>query len=236
MSEVPPFPASRPTPARILVDARALQEPASQASLSALHGRIVLSALGAHGWQGPAPRMVALVDASLPPLAGDSASVFDETSPMPQQVAGDGAWLIALSPMIHDPLWLQSLIRDARIRTIALCTDVSILSDPERLHDQVARARTLAAVAWLAAYDCVATLSSDAKALLAQALGPRVPPRSPLGRRRGQRLSPNPGARRGPAQIAAASWLSVPATRSVASRRFCGRTHGRPRFIRRPYR
>lgn len=175
MSAMPPFPASRPTPARILVDARALQEPASQVSLSALHGRIVLSALRAHGWHRPAPRMIALVDASLPTLDGDNAALFDETSQAPQQTAGEGAWLITLSPMIHDPLWLRSLIRDARVRTIALCSDISILTDPERLRDQVGRAHALAALAWLTAYDCVATLSSDAKGLLGQALGPRGP-------------------------------------------------------------
>ena len=103
----------------ILVDARALQDPNYRFRGVGQHGAALLSALRHHAWDRR-PRLTAMVDHGAEPLQAGHADLFDAVTTVVRAPREDRAWLLSLSPMTHDPLWLSALLLDPDGKVIGI--------------------------------------------------------------------------------------------------------------------
>ncbi|WP_081433850.1 glycosyltransferase [Azorhizobium caulinodans] len=151
-------------PVAIYVDARALQDPDYRFRGIGQHASSLLEALRRRSWNGPRPRLIAVVDVAREPLHDQHRRIFDEvtsrTSPSNMGSRKGAVWYITLSPMTHDPVWARHFLEDTSIYRICLFYDLIQLQYPERyLANAKARTEFLICLSWLSRYDAFAAIS-----------------------------------------------------------------------------
>lgn len=139
-------------PLDVILDARVLQDP-DYAGRGI--GRLTANLLAHARAAAPAlagARLIALVDARLPPLAPARRALFDA-----ERVTADTAtlrrptWFVAPSPLTHDPLFTARLVAHPRLFAAAVIHDLIPLAFPERyLATAGARLAYHVSLAWLA--------------------------------------------------------------------------------------
>lgn len=164
--------ASRP-PKTVYVDARALQDENFRFRGVGQHSASLLRALKRFDWKGQRPRLVAVIDPALEPLAEVHDLLFDEVaSPRRAPVGSEPAWFVSLSPLTHDPVRLSGFLQDPSIYRICLFYDLIPLEFPERyLTAPAARADYLVALAWLRCFDAFASISQASADALVERIG-----------------------------------------------------------------
>lgn len=148
-------------PSTIIVDARSLQDPDYRYRGVGQHSAVILEALRFQDWSADRPKLVALTDTRLEPLAEEHALLFDEIVTSSWQTGHRTAFL-SLSPMTHSPLWLSKYLLDKSIFKISLFYDLIQLQFPERyLPTMDAQLGFMLNLAWLKTYDCFAAISKS---------------------------------------------------------------------------
>ena len=166
-------------PDLILVDARPLQDDGYRRRGVGQHGQNAVDALRRRRWNERRPRFVALLDPALPKLLPEQALLFDEQveerSPLAVsrlRAEAQKLWLISLSPMTHDPLWLSDLMQDRSLYKVALFHDLIPLAQPDRyLRTSLAANTYVMALAWLRQFDAFAANSRFTATELVETLG-----------------------------------------------------------------
>lgn len=151
-------------PAAIYVDARALQDPGYRFRGIGQHAASLLGALRRRSWNGPRPRLIAVIDVARDELHEEHRRIFDEVtsrvSPPGVGARKGPTWFLTLSPMTHDPVWARQFLEDASIYRICLFYDLIQLQYPERyLASAKARTEFLICLSWLSRYDAFAAIS-----------------------------------------------------------------------------
>jgi glycosyltransferase involved in cell wall biosynthesis len=148
-------------PDTVYIDARALQDPDYRFRGVGQHSVSLLQALRRFTWSGDRPRMVAVIDPAMQPIAPLHDLLFDDVVTLGhvRRDAGE-AWFISLSPMTHDPVKVGGFLQDPALYKICLFYDLIPLEFPERyLASQTARTDYLIALAWLRRFDVFASIS-----------------------------------------------------------------------------
>lgn len=150
-----------PQPDTVYVDARALQDPDYRFRGVGQHSASLLRALRQYDWLKRRPRMVALIDPAMEPIAAVHGLLFDEVANLNRVERDAGvAWFISLSPMTHDPVRVAGFLQDAGVYKICLFYDLIPLEFPERyLAVPALRADYIITLAWLRCFDVFASIS-----------------------------------------------------------------------------
>jgi glycosyltransferase involved in cell wall biosynthesis len=148
-------------PDTVYVDARALQDPDYRFRGVGQHSASLLQAIRRFAWSGDRPRMVAVIDPGMEPIAPLHELLFDDIATLSQARRDAGeAWFISLSPMTHDPVKVAGFLQDPALYRICLFYDLIPLEFPERyLASATARADYVIALAWLRRFDVFASIS-----------------------------------------------------------------------------
>ncbi|ADL02588.1 glycosyltransferase [Brevundimonas subvibrioides] len=158
-------------PQILYVDARALQDDNYRFRGVGQHSAAILQAIRRFPWPEGRPRIVAVVDPFLAPLAPVHDLLFDEATNLKRARKADGpGWFISLSPMTHDPMKVSGFLLDPDLYRICLFYDLIPLDFPERyLMNPGARSDYLVALAWLRRFDAFASISEfSAQAVIAR--------------------------------------------------------------------
>lgn len=148
-------------PDTVYVDARALQDPDYRFRGVGQHSASLLRALRYFNWPAKRPRIVAVIDPGMQPIAPVHGLLFDDVVNLsrPERDCG-AAWFISLSPMTHDPVKVSGFLLNASVFKICLFYDLIQLEFPERyLGVPALRADFIINLAWLRRYDIFASIS-----------------------------------------------------------------------------
>jgi glycosyltransferase involved in cell wall biosynthesis len=148
-------------PDTVYVDARALQDPDYRFRGVGQHSASLLRALRHFKWSAKRPRIIAVIDPGMEPIAPIHGLLFDDIINLSRPERESGVcWFISLSPMTHDPVKVGGFLLSAEIFKICLFYDLIQLEFPERyLAVPALRADFLVSLAWLRRYDIFASIS-----------------------------------------------------------------------------
>lgn len=161
-----------PRPNNIYVDARALQDDGYRFRGVGQHSVALLHALRGYAWPGQRPRLIAVIDAGMGPLAPAHELLFDQIATLKRaRPSRTRDWFLSLSPMTHDPMMMEGFLRDPSLYRICLFYDLIPLEYPERyLASAAARSAYLLSLAWLRCFDAFAAISAySAQAVIERA-------------------------------------------------------------------
>lgn len=136
----------------VFLDARCLQDPDFRNRGIGSHiASLVLSITSVSDRN---PRLIAMIDPGLPPLAGPIRdrvdAVVSHANPV---IPADGALFIAASPMTHSPSRFMRLVGHERVLSAALVYDFIPYDLPGYLSTPASALRYAACLQWLKSYD-----------------------------------------------------------------------------------
>lgn len=160
-------------PDTVYIDARALQDAAYRFRGVGQHSSLLVRAIRRFAWEGARPRMVAVIDPAMDPIAPVHDLLFDEVVALKHAAHDCGpAWFVSLSPMTHDPVKVGGFLMDPSLYKICLFYDLIPLEFPERyLMGAGARTDYVMALAWLRRFDVFASISQYSGEAVIQRVG-----------------------------------------------------------------